>query len=158
MADLECPWCPSGTPQLDLAARSAAIKGKLQSIRELSDQGVIMDALVMLHAAAGGHVECMRFLYEECNVGFEYVFAPMPFHCNAECMHLSCCTVSGAGGHLNAMRFAHERGSVIDESTVQFAARKCYTCEMTSPLCEHGTCFEYASLHMRFYDDPLMTL
>ena len=105
-----------------------------------------MDNLVMLHAAAGGQVACMKFLYEDCNVGFVNVFAPMPFHCTTDSMHLSCCTVAGAGGHLDAMKYAHARGALIDETTLRFVAKKCDSCYICdSDKCDHDTCFEYAS-------------
>ena len=143
---MSCPWCAPDTSQLDRDARHAAIKGLLQMLKELHDQGAQMDNLVMLHAAAGGQVACMKFLYEDCNVGFVNVFALMPFHCTTDSMHLSCCTVAGAGGHLDAMKYAHARGALIDETTLRFVAKKCDSCYICdSDKCDHDTCFEYAS-------------
>jgi hypothetical protein len=108
----------------------------------------------MLHAAAGGHVECMRFLHAECGVGFDSVIARMPFHPEDSCIPLSCCTVASAGGHVDALRFAHEKGATIDSNTVWFATKKCHECLMNAHTtgrytkCIHGGCFDYAVAHL----------
>lgn len=143
-AENECPWCPSGTPPLDLEARSAAMNGDLARLQVVRDQGASCDAFVMLHAAAGGHVECMQFLHAD----------HMPFHPEDSCIPLSCCTVAAAGGHIKSMRFAHEKGAAIDSNTVWFATKKCHECLMNAYTtghaidCIHGGCFEYAVAHL----------
>ncbi len=99
--------------------RIAARNGHLECLKYLYENGCPFGKSVCVSAASNGHLDCLKYLHEQgCY------------------LHVETTAYAARNGHLECLKYAHESGFPWDENTTAFAARK-----------GHLECLKYAHEH-----------